>query len=192
MTCLLTVPKIYVKLPRLERIGKNRLFVGLSPRIPFSFSFSWFLDVSSRTRQSRRRVPRLMSDNFTCFHTRERAGRPNHLSQPVTLSGHRPNQYELVARCGDRTHSWPGVARFTDWATPPLPTHTSLKNDNDDNDNALSHWLASWGQIILRVESMVTKRSTILKSSTIQCICERYHKTIKQQPNQTETNKSHR
>ena len=41
--------------------------------------FGWlvgFLTSLSATRLYRRRVPRLTPDNFTCCHTRERAGRP--------------------------------------------------------------------------------------------------------------------
>ena len=41
--------------------------------------FVWlfgFLTSLSTTRRYRGRVPRLTSDNFTCCHTRDRAGRP--------------------------------------------------------------------------------------------------------------------
>ena len=44
-----------------------------------------FLASSSTTRLYSGQVPRLTSDNFTCCHTRDRAGRPWILSQPVTL-----------------------------------------------------------------------------------------------------------
>ena len=43
-----------------------------------------FLTSSSTTKLYRRRVPRLMSDNFTCCDTWDRAGRPWPLTQPVT------------------------------------------------------------------------------------------------------------
>ena len=51
----------------------------------FLFFFFGFLTSSSTTRLYCGRVPRLTSDNFTSCHTRDRAGRPRLLSQPVTL-----------------------------------------------------------------------------------------------------------
>ena len=51
-----------------------------------------FLTSSSTTWLYRGRIPRLTSDNFTCCHTRDRAGRPWLLSQMVTLYRHRPNK----------------------------------------------------------------------------------------------------
>ena len=55
-----------------------------------------FLTSSSRTRLYHRRVPRLMSHNFMCCHTQDRADRPWLLSQPVTLYRHWPNPVELM------------------------------------------------------------------------------------------------
>ena len=55
--------------------------------------FGWLVGLftsSSTTRLYRGRVPRLTSDNFMCCHTRDRAGRPWLLSQPITLYWHRP------------------------------------------------------------------------------------------------------
>ena len=43
-----------------------------------------FLASSSTTRLYHGRVPRLTSDNFTSYHTRDRVGRPWLPSQPVT------------------------------------------------------------------------------------------------------------
>ena len=57
--------------------------------------FVWLSDFwtsSSATRLYRGRVPTLTSGNFTCCHTRDRAGRPWLLSQPVTLYWHQLNQ----------------------------------------------------------------------------------------------------
>ena len=46
-----------------------------------------FLTSSSATRLSSWKGPKtdMTSDNFTCYHTRDRGGRPGLLSQPVTL-----------------------------------------------------------------------------------------------------------
>ena len=51
----------------------------------FPFHFYGFLTSSSATKPSRKWASRLMSDIFTCCHTRDREGRPWLLSQPVTL-----------------------------------------------------------------------------------------------------------
>ena len=59
--------------------------------------FVWlvgFLTSSPASRLYRGRVPRLTSDNFMCCHTRDRAGRPCLMTQPVTLYLHRPNLVE--------------------------------------------------------------------------------------------------
>ena len=66
------------------------------------------------------------SDNFTCCHTWDRAGRPWPLSQLVTFYWHLPNQKsERVATVGiEPWTSSPGVPHSTDWAIerpPPLP-----------------------------------------------------------------------
>ena len=45
------------------------------------------------------------SDNFTCCNTRDRAGRPWLLSQPVTLYWHRPNQWGAGGHSGNWTRN---------------------------------------------------------------------------------------
>ena len=58
-----------------------------------------FLTSSSATRLYRGRVPRLTSDNFTCCHTRDRAGRPRLLSEgsgpPGTTGDESSNSHML-------------------------------------------------------------------------------------------------
>ena len=54
----------------------------------FGWLVGWlvdFLTSSSTTRLYRRRATRLTSDKYKCCHTRDRAGRPGRLYQPVTL-----------------------------------------------------------------------------------------------------------
>ena len=63
-------------------------YVGQKVILPATFcgfGLFGFLTSSSTTRLYPGRVPRLTYDNFTCCHTRDRAGRPWLLSQPVTL-----------------------------------------------------------------------------------------------------------
>ena len=81
-----------------------RLRVLILKLMPTYLFFFWL--VSQRPRQQlgyRGRVPRLTSTNFMCCHTRDRAGRPWLLSQPVTLYWHRPNQYGAGDHSGNRT-----------------------------------------------------------------------------------------
>ena len=61
------------------------VFVDLSIDCPGNVWLVGFLTSSLTTRLYRGRVPRLTSDNFMCNHTRDSAGRPWLLSQPVTL-----------------------------------------------------------------------------------------------------------
>ena len=79
--------------------------------------FVWlvgFLTSSSTTRLYRGRIQRLTSDNFMCCHTRDRAGRPWPLSQPVTDTTSR----ERAATAGIKPGtSLPGVEHSTSWAT---------------------------------------------------------------------------
>ena len=68
------------------RRGLGMVVAGLEPRnvdwdfdkeqVIFFVCLVGFLTSSSTTRLYRGRVPRLTSDNFTCCHTRDRAGRP--------------------------------------------------------------------------------------------------------------------
>ena len=61
--------------------AKIRLFKKVDTSFVCLFDF---LTSSSATRIYPGRVPRLTSGNFTCCHTRDIAGRPWLLSQPVT------------------------------------------------------------------------------------------------------------
>ena len=60
--------------------------------LPSLFFGSWRRVVRQLGYNYRGWVPRLRSDNCTCCHTPDRAGRPWLLSQPVTLYWHRPNR----------------------------------------------------------------------------------------------------
>ena len=66
--------------PRFSLLGdRTQVSLGHSKLL----LFVWFRNVL--VKLYRRRVPRLTSDNLTCYHTRDRKGRPWLLSQPVTL-----------------------------------------------------------------------------------------------------------
>ena len=74
-----------------------------------------FLTSSSTTRLYRGRVPRLTSDNFRCFHTRDRAGIMTSVS-----AGHimlTPSKGRAATAVIEPWTSSAGIARSTDWAT---------------------------------------------------------------------------
>ena len=59
------------------KLNHNDIFVTLLyPLLLNPFWLVGFVTSSSTTRLYRGRVPRLTSDNFTCFHLRDRTGRP--------------------------------------------------------------------------------------------------------------------
>ena len=66
----------FVKVGEIFQLQNNKLLVK---------EFFGFLTSPSTARLYRGRVPRLMSDSFTCCHTRDRVGRPWLLSQPVII-----------------------------------------------------------------------------------------------------------
>ena len=101
------------------------MVVDLFVFLMVSLLFSWGLFVclvsfwpsSSTTRLYLGQVSRLASDNFTCCHTRDRAGRPRLLSQHSDTD---PTSKERAATAGIAPRSFsPGIARSTYWCTAP-------------------------------------------------------------------------
>ena len=117
--------------------------------------------VSSTTRLYLWRVTGLTSDNFTCCHTRDRAGRPWPLSQSVTLYGHRPNhrtQCIFTSARDCHSPSWrsaavlpvcSGAPQASHWAGCSWPEVWTVPHKNKDSNvepwsiqilSLSSHW----------------------------------------------------